>query len=819
MSEREQKRREYMQVPDRRITTNTNKHASASGLLEQLHSYYIPEDMKADDQARKGDGLYTDKSLFLRESLKFSPKIIAVLDDIWELTDRFPKDGQIQKAEYLIMSKKLNRVFCADDDDYTANTKAEEEWARDSFGRDTLDKTTFTQAWFQLADIWTDDIDVDEYYHFLQIVLRAFSVLNREGRRNFRDDRDVLPFSDSEDQYFNQLDAQADEDQNMVSATTTVIRESLPSKESIAPLPDSMVVHIQATAEVHLDIKPQTDIEVDQQDVGPLQGMGHLKEKEEMVEYLSSDDSDYSDEYEDECEDNDEEEDSDEDGVEMEVEKEGNAEGSRGEGREEGGSKERPRRRRRRRRRNHSNPEEADTGQAIQSIKTSRKKWKVKKKYSSNDFSSISAIITLRKIYVKLCKRDIGEATQLLCDASLGKKNIEESGTLQATYIRDALAYIRRRLNRKYQIKIEELSESDILTEVQTILQQFVSAGDGSGNAKSKKVKKQFVDAFKKHQWRKRWQVAPKKGASRSVEDETGMGVPPTAEEAPQIVVEAISTRKDGIPIPAEEGTAGMPSFQASPSKSKKNPGPGGFRLRKAVNMALPAINVAKQERKSAEAAQEQRMRNLSRYLIHESSGATERTQRFQKAVRQVRNERTPLSSSSRSLPALAVAGPNSIPRYMQSTRAHRNQLTSVSSGNFQHKAQESKATTRRALETVATFARFNSNETITTAKAKAQLVETGLSQMRGDGVLLTVEGADNDQGVCYPFTPAKGAAARSPAARAFLPSHLKFRGAVKKSSAIALMGRSSPLRASGPISPLRASGPTAQTSSFHFSL
>jgi hypothetical protein len=680
--------------------------------------------MGVDDTARTGDGLYTDKSLFLRESLKFSPKIIGVLDQIWELTDRFPKDGKIQKAEYLIMSNKLNRIFCADDDEYTADKKAEEEWARDTFGRETMDKTTFTQAWFQLADIWTEDIDVDEYYHFLQIVLRAFSEINQAGRRNFKSDENVLSFEDSEDQYYNELDSSA-------GTSGTDATEGIKNRKPvIAPLPADIVSHIDAMVESTM-VESAPVALVIQGGGGSAEEYGsfpEMKNRDNAKPLVSVEEED-DDEEEDEEEEDEEDSDSSggEDGSEYTDEEDEEVT-------EKDEGQQRRRKRRKRKKRNiiyadvqvggkpvkHNQRQHAHT----QPRKRPKSKWKMVKK---TDFSSISAIITLRKIYVKLCNRDMEKAKQLLCNAVLGIKAIEESGTMQATYIRDALAYIRRRLKRKYEMKTSELSHEQIMDETQRILQQFVSVGDATAKRGSKelKIEKEFVAAWRKHKWRRRWESAPKQSASREARK---TATPVAATEAPSLIVEANPAEAEAESNPSEPGLdSSFKSFTSSPTRSKQNPGPGGFRLRKA----LPAIKSAAQAGNADQLAQEQKMKNLSRFLIHQTEPVA-KFSRFQKAVRQVSHQRTVAAAFSKttessSLPALGNSSPNRLPRYMQSTQTRQNQRTTspMSRGNFKYAVQKSQATKRRALETVATFAKFKQMQTINSAKAKAQLAET----------------------------------------------------------------------------------------------
>ena len=48
-----------------------------------------------------------------------------------------------------------------------------------------------SQAWFQLADQWTDGISAREYCRFLQGVFNAMTTIDSSGKRVFKDDRDI----------------------------------------------------------------------------------------------------------------------------------------------------------------------------------------------------------------------------------------------------------------------------------------------------------------------------------------------------------------------------------------------------------------------------------------------------------------------------------------------------------------------------------------------------------------------------------------------------------------------------------------------------
>ena len=55
----------------------------------------------------------------------------------------------------------------ADDDEQAALASAEDDWNEDSRGESRMTDAMFRDAIFQLADLWTESIDVDEYVSFL----------------------------------------------------------------------------------------------------------------------------------------------------------------------------------------------------------------------------------------------------------------------------------------------------------------------------------------------------------------------------------------------------------------------------------------------------------------------------------------------------------------------------------------------------------------------------------------------------------------------------------------------------------------------------
>jgi hypothetical protein len=148
-------------------------------LIDQLRVYYIPDSEKGEEDLDFGE-MYSNTALLQRESLKFDPKVKALLDKIWQITDN-NHNGSVDKDEYVTISKKLYYAL-VDHDPEEATKIAEEEWELDSFGLGKMDKTRFVQSWFQLTDTWTDSINKQEYVDFLDGVLKCLATEDENGQ-------------------------------------------------------------------------------------------------------------------------------------------------------------------------------------------------------------------------------------------------------------------------------------------------------------------------------------------------------------------------------------------------------------------------------------------------------------------------------------------------------------------------------------------------------------------------------------------------------------------------------------------------------------
>ena len=69
--------------------------------------------------------------------------------------------------------------------------QAEEDWERDSNGKDGLDRERFYWTWFELADMYTRSMEPEAYVNFLGTMLLNVVTLSRDGKPAWKRDREV----------------------------------------------------------------------------------------------------------------------------------------------------------------------------------------------------------------------------------------------------------------------------------------------------------------------------------------------------------------------------------------------------------------------------------------------------------------------------------------------------------------------------------------------------------------------------------------------------------------------------------------------------
>ncbi|OQS04898.1 sporangia induced hypothetical protein [Thraustotheca clavata] len=115
--------------------------------------------------------LYTDEKMYERQQLQNDKQIQACLGRFWETFSsiRIGKTS-IDEPEYCDVFVKFFKALVPPQEFAVAEARkiVEKDWARDiGATSETMSKAMFYRSLFEVADIWTTDIGIDEYVMFL----------------------------------------------------------------------------------------------------------------------------------------------------------------------------------------------------------------------------------------------------------------------------------------------------------------------------------------------------------------------------------------------------------------------------------------------------------------------------------------------------------------------------------------------------------------------------------------------------------------------------------------------------------------------------
>ena len=131
------------------------------------------------------DKFYSGEGLKQRVKLLFLPEVVNALETIWTAADT-DGSGAIDKAEYLVMHRKLVLALDPSTRPIDAFQAGEDDWIKDSAGRTHLDKDRFFWCWFELADLWTDTLEPQHYVDFLRKTMETITRIAPDGVRACR---------------------------------------------------------------------------------------------------------------------------------------------------------------------------------------------------------------------------------------------------------------------------------------------------------------------------------------------------------------------------------------------------------------------------------------------------------------------------------------------------------------------------------------------------------------------------------------------------------------------------------------------------------
>ena len=142
--------------------------------------------------AKDWERFYSEDSLRQRFALMQHPKVRTALDNLWVAANTDDRDQLLDNDEYLVMHRKITLALDPTVLPREAVEAAHEDWQRDAEGTMALDRDRFCWCWFELADVWTESIEADEYTEFLTRTMDMITKKLPDGRSVWRDDKDVM---------------------------------------------------------------------------------------------------------------------------------------------------------------------------------------------------------------------------------------------------------------------------------------------------------------------------------------------------------------------------------------------------------------------------------------------------------------------------------------------------------------------------------------------------------------------------------------------------------------------------------------------------
>jgi hypothetical protein len=125
--------------------------------------------------------MYTSENIRRRLALKQDPKIQQVINQWWSATVKVKNKPHISKRTYMSLGMAVYTVMMPASTGKTledARRSTEEDWVQDTRGShiQAMDYKQFYTSIFQLADIWCESIDLNEYVMFLTSLFDAVYV-------------------------------------------------------------------------------------------------------------------------------------------------------------------------------------------------------------------------------------------------------------------------------------------------------------------------------------------------------------------------------------------------------------------------------------------------------------------------------------------------------------------------------------------------------------------------------------------------------------------------------------------------------------------
>jgi hypothetical protein len=142
---------------------------------------------------KEGDPAFDEpENMRKRLALRDDERVVTILERFYDTMPRFVQEGSLPK-KHVVHLLMLAAKAIYPPSEYSAEYArriVEEDWRREVGSSEVMPKSAFFSSLFQLADLWTVDIDGDAYAQFLEELYRA--VTEEENEANGDEEKSDL---------------------------------------------------------------------------------------------------------------------------------------------------------------------------------------------------------------------------------------------------------------------------------------------------------------------------------------------------------------------------------------------------------------------------------------------------------------------------------------------------------------------------------------------------------------------------------------------------------------------------------------------------
>ncbi|GAB5369927.1 hypothetical protein AAMO2058_001448200 [Amorphochlora amoebiformis] len=159
------------------ILSGRSGNSSARGLE------YMDELYDENPFFKQGDpSMYTLENIQRRKALKNEPKIKLGIEKFWKLLE-IDSNNRLTKRGYKDLMIRICKVLRPSFDQESALEEIDVDFERDAKGASSLSYSFFYDSMFELVDLWTVDVEPEEYQNFLDNIFVRMTIQRKTNIR------------------------------------------------------------------------------------------------------------------------------------------------------------------------------------------------------------------------------------------------------------------------------------------------------------------------------------------------------------------------------------------------------------------------------------------------------------------------------------------------------------------------------------------------------------------------------------------------------------------------------------------------------------